>query len=283
MKKNAENTSVKSALQLYLKDINKFPLLTIEEERKLIGKVKKGDEEARATLVKSNLRLVISIAKNYVNRGLSFLDLIDEGNIGLLKSINGFKVEMGCKFSTYATWWIRQAVSRALANTARTIRIPTYMNDNISKMRSAAAELTSRLERKPDSEELALAMDITSKKITKIERALQPAHVYGEEVTSSEFIWALSEMIADPNSKAPDEELIDSGEKENIDKLLSVIDQRAATILRMRFGLDDGVNKTLQEVGEKLNITRERVRQIEKEALRKLHYITSKDGGWGVE
>ena len=116
MKKNAENTSVKSALQLYLKDINKFPLLTIEEERKLIGKVKKGDEEARATLVKSNLRLVISIAKNYVNRGLSFLDLIDEGNIGLLKSINGFKVEMGCKFSTYATWWIRQAITRSIAD-----------------------------------------------------------------------------------------------------------------------------------------------------------------------
>ncbi|MGR3318915.1 MAG: sigma-70 family RNA polymerase sigma factor [Candidatus Anammoxibacter sp.] len=279
MKKNVVNTPVKSALQLYLKDINKFPLLTIEEERKLIGKVKKGDEEARATLVKSNLRLVISIAKNYVNRGLSFLDLIDEGNIGLLKSINGFKVEMGCKFSTYATWWIRQAISRALANTARTIRIPTYMNDNISKMKSASAELTAKLERKPDAEELATEMDITSKKIIKIERALQPAHVYGEEVTSSEYIWALSEMIADPNTKAPDEELIDCNERENVDKLLGVIDQRAATILRMRFGLDDGVDKTLQEVGEKLNITRERVRQIEKEALRKLHYITSIDGG----
>ncbi|MGR3220559.1 MAG: sigma-70 family RNA polymerase sigma factor [Candidatus Anammoxibacter sp.] len=282
MKKKVEHTAVKSALQLYLKDINEFPLLTIEKERKLIAKVKKGDEEARATLIKSNLRLVISIAKNYVNRGLSFLDLIDEGNIGLLKSINGFKAEMGCKFSTYATWWIRQAISRALANTGRTIRIPTYMNDNISKMKNAAAELTSRLERKPNSEELAMEMDITSKKISKIERALQPAHVYGEEVTSSEFVWALSEIIADPNTRAPDEELIDCNEKQNIDKLLDVIDLRAATILRMRFGLDDGTDKTLQEVGERLNITRERVRQIEKEALRKLHYITSKDGGSGV-
>lgn len=277
MNSQSENTPVKSALQLYLKEINKFPLLTPKEEKDLINKVKEGDEEAHSRLIKSNLRLVISIAKNYVNRGLSFLDLIDEGNLGLLKSIDGFKIEIGCKFSTYATWWIRQAITRALANTAKTIRIPTYMSDNISKLKNVSAELTSKLERKPDTEELAKEMDITSKKISTIERALKPANVFREEITGSDVIWAISEMIADPNTKPPDEELIDSNEKEDVERLLSIIDKRAATILKMRFGLDNGTHKTLQEVGEKLNITRERVRQIEKEALRKLHYITSRE------
>ena len=275
MTKDSEDTSVKSSLQLYLKEINAFPLLTFDEEKDLIIKVKNGDKEARAKLINSNLRLVISIAKNYVNRGLSFLDLINEGNIGLLKSITGFKIEMGCKFSTYATWWIRQAITRALANTAKTIRIPTYMSDNISKLKSVSAELTSKLERKPDIEEVAKEMDITFKKVNTIEKALKPANVFREEVTSSDVIWALSEMIADPNTKAPDEELIDNNERETVEKLLGIIDQRAATILKMRYGLDDGKHKTLQEVGKKLNITRERVRQIEKDALRKLHYITS--------
>lgn len=275
MTKDFEDTSVKSSLQLYLKEINAFPLLTTDEEKDLIIKVKNGDNDARAKLINSNLRLVISIAKNYVNRGLSFLDLINEGNIGLLKSIKGFKIEMGCKFSTYATWWIRQAITRALANTAKTIRIPTYMSDNIYKLKSVSAELTSKLERKPDIEEVAKEMDITFKKVNTIEKALKPANVFREEVTSSDVIWALSEMIADPNTKAPDEELIDNNEKEKVEKLLSVIDQRAATILKMRYGLDDGKHKTLQDVGKKLNITRERVRQIEKDALRKLHYITS--------
>lgn len=272
-----EDTSLKSALQLYLNDINKYPLLTLEEEKEITNAVKKGDEHAREKLIKSNLRLVISIAKNYVNRGLSFLDLIDEGNIGLLKSISGFKVEMGCKFSTYATWWIRQSISRALANTGKTIRIPTYMNENISKLKSVSANLTGRLERKPNSEEIAKEMDITSKKISTIEMALKPANVFREEITSSDMIWALSEMVADPNTKPPDEELIDNNEKESVDKLLNVIDKRASTILRLRYGLDDGEHKTLQEVGKILNITRERVRQIEKEAIRKLHFITSQE------
>jgi len=277
MEKHSEDTSLKSALQLYLNDINKYPLLTPEEEKVITNAVKMGDESAREKLIKSNLRLVISIAKNYVNRGLSFLDLIDEGNIGLLKSISGFKVEMGCKFSTYATWWIRQSISRALANTGKTIRIPTYMNENISKLKSASATLTGRLERKPNTEEIAKEMDITSKKISTIELALKPANVFREEITSSDMIWALSEMVADPNTKAPDEELIDNNERESVDKLLNIIDKRASTILRLRYGLDDGEHKTLQEVGKILNITRERVRQIEKEAIRKLHFITSQE------
>ena len=277
MEKHLEDTSLKSALQLYLNDINKYPLLTLAEEKEITNAVKKGDEDAREKLIKSNLRLVISIAKNYVNRGLSFLDLIDEGNIGLLKSISGFKVEMGCKFSTYATWWIRQSISRALANTGKTKRIPTYMNENISKLKSVSANLTGRLERKPNSEEIAKEMDITSKKISTIEMALKPANVFREEITSSDMIWALSEMVADPNTKPPDEELIDNNEKESVDKLLNIIDKRASTILRLRYGLDDGEHKTLQEVGKILNITRERVRQIEKEAIRKLHFITSQE------
>lgn len=277
MKRQPEDSPVKSALQLYICEINKYPLLGVDEEKAVIKAVKDGDEHERARLINSNLRLVISIAKNYVNRGLSFLDLIDEGNIGLLRSIDGFKIEMGCKFSTYATWWIRQAITRSLANTARTIRIPTYMSDNIAKLKSVSATLTGRLERKPDADEIAKAMDITSKKMTTIVRALKPANVYREEVTSSDVIWALSEMIADPNVKSPDAELEADSTRESVGRLLSVIDKRAATILRMRFGLDDGAHKTLQEVGVQLNITRERVRQIEKEALRKLQYITSRE------
>lgn len=277
MAKETVDNSLKSALQLYLQDVHKYPLLKPAEEMEIVLKVKEGDVEARQKLIKSNLRLVISIAKHYVNRGLSFLDLIDEGNLGLLKATGGFRVEEGCRFSTYATWWIKQAITRSLANTAKTIRIPTYMADNISKFKSASAKLTSELERKPNIEELAEAMDITAEKISAIEKALKPANVFREEVTSSDVIWALSEMIADPNIKAPDEELIDNYEKQNIEKLLSVIDLRAATILRMRYGLDNGSPKTLQEVGEKLGITRERVRQIEKEAFRKLHYITTRE------
>lgn len=277
MDKGTEDHSLKSALQLYLQDVHKYPLLKTDEEKKIVLKIKNGDMEARATLIKSNLRLVISIAKHYVNRGLSFLDLIDEGNIGLLKAISGFRLEEGCKFSTYATWWIKQAITRALANTAKTIRIPTYMADNISKFKSVSAKLTAELERKPNIEEMAKEMDITAGKIATIEKALKPANVFREEVTSSDVVWALSEIIADPNTKAPDEELIDCNERADIEKLLGVIDHRAATILRMRYGLDNGSPKTLQQVGEKLKITRERVRQIEKEAFRKLHYITTKE------
>ncbi len=276
MNKDNDNHALKSSLQLYLNEIHKYPLLKTEEEIETVKKLQSGDEQARHKLIKSNLRLVISIAKHYVNRGLSFLDLIDEGNIGLLKAVSGFRLEEGCKFSTYATWWIKQAITRALANTSKTIRIPTYMAENIARLKTVSAELTAKLERKPDTAELAKEMDITEKKIESIERALKPANVFREEVTSSDVIWALSEMIPDPNSRTPEEELIDNTEKQSIDKLLGVIDTRAATILRMRYGLDDGSPKTLQQVGERLNITRERVRQIEKDAFRKLHYITSR-------
>lgn len=276
-KELTDDISIKSALQLYLNEIHKIPLLTPEEEKILVNKVAKGEKSAREQLIKSNLRLVVSIAKNYVKRGLSFLDLIEEGNIGLLKAVEAFKPEEGCKFSTYATWWIRQSITRALSNSAKTIRIPNYMIERISKLKNVSAELTLRLERKPDINEIAKEMDITADKIATIENALKPANVYSEEVYSSDVIWALSEMIADPQAKPPDEELVDSAEKEHIEKLLNVIDKRAATILRMRYGLDDGAPKTLQKVGEKLNITRERVRQIEKETLRKLHYIITKE------
>ena len=275
MYKDSERHSIKSALQLYLQDVHKYPLLKTDEEKEVVKKILNGDMDARETLIKSNLRLVISIAKHYVNRGLSFLDLIDEGNIGLLKAITKFRLEEGCKFSTYATWWIKQAITRSLANTAKTIRIPTYMTDNISKFKSVSEKLTGELERKPNIEELAKEMDITARKIATIEKALKPANVYREEVTSSDVVWALSEIVADPNTKAPDEELIDNNERVSLEKLLGIIDQRAATILRMRYGLDDGNPQTLQQVGEKLKITRERVRQIEKEAFRKLHYITT--------
>ncbi|KAA0248838.1 MAG: RNA polymerase sigma factor RpoD/SigA [Candidatus Jettenia sp.] len=258
--------------------MNKIPLLSPEEEKEVTKQVKEGDVKAREKLIRSNLRLVVSIAKEYVNRGLSFLDLIEEGNIGLIRAVEGFDPSTGYKFSTYATWWIKQAVRRALTDKAKTIRIPSYMVEKISKLKSASTDLLDRLERPPSRYEIAEKMDITAGKVQSIEQAIHSTgSLDAAGVTGSDLIWALSSIIPDKKTPPPEDELEETYEREAVKRLLEVIDEREAMVIKMRYGLADGKPKTLEEIGKILNISRERVRQIEKETIRKLHYILTKE------
>lgn len=270
-------TGIESALQVYLKEINQIPLLTAKEEEELARKVIQGDAKARDLMIRSNLRLVVSIAKNYVNRGLSFLDLIEEGNLGLLHAVEGYDPSSGWRFSTYATWWIKQAVRRALTNTGKTIRIPAYLIEKLSRWKMKSQELSRKLQRQPRPEEIANEMDITADKIELIERAIKPTGSLDSVVTSDDLVWVISEQMPDLKTQSPEEEVFEAYEKEKVAKLLECIGQKEAAVLRMRFGLDDGEAMTLKQVGEKLNISRERVRQIERDALRKLSYITTRE------
>ncbi len=267
-----------SAFQVYLKEINKIPLLSAEEEKELALRVINGDAKARDRLIRANLRLVVSIAKNYVNRGLSFLDLIEEGNLGLLRAVGGYNPSEGWRFSTYATWWIKQSIRRALTNTSKTIRIPAYLIEKLSKWKTKSQELSDKLNRQPSPAEVAKEVDITAEKMELIEKAIKPTGSLDSGITSDDVVWALSEQMADQRTQMPEEEVFEAYEKEKVSKLLKGIGKREATVLRMRFGLDIGEPMTLKEVGEKLNISRERVRQIEREALRKLSYITTREG-----
>ncbi|MEK6635251.1 MAG: sigma-70 family RNA polymerase sigma factor [Planctomycetota bacterium] len=263
-----------SALQTYLREINKIPLLSPEEEKEVTKKVVEGDAGAREKLIRANLRLVVSIAKEYVNRGLSFLDLIEEGNLGLFRAVQRFDPSTGYKFSTYATWWIKQAIRRALANKAKTIRIPSYMLEKISKLKSTSLNLLDKLERPPSLDEIAEEMDITAKNVEAIEHAIRSTGSLNTTgVTGSDLIWALSSIIPDKKMLAPEDELEETYERESVEKLLEIIDKREAMIIKMRYGLINGKSKTLEEIGKILNISRERVRQIEKETIQKLHYI----------
>lgn len=259
------------AVRMYLKEIGKVPLLTGAEERELAIRMEQGDEEAKKKLCESNLRLVVSIAKRYLNRGLSFLDLIQEGNLGLIKAVDKFDYTKGYKFSTYATWWIRQAITRSIADQARTIRIPVHMVETINKLIRISRQLLQELGREPTSEEIAKEMGITVEKVREIKKISQdPVSLetpIGEEEDSH-----LGDFIPDDDAPAPVEAAAYSMLKEQLMEVLDTLSDREKKVLMLRFGLEDGRPRTLEEVGKEFNVTRERIRQIEAKALRKLRH-----------
>ena len=265
----SEELSVDDSVRMYLKEIGKIPLLNADMERELAKKMMEGDTASKDMLVESNLRLVVSIAKKYMNRGLSLLDLIQEGNIGLIKAVDKFDYAKGFKFSTYATWWIRQAITRAIADQARTIRIPVHMVETINKLTRVQRQLVQELGREPDIDELAEKMSMSADKIRDIQRISQdPVSIdkpVGEEEDSH-----LVDFISSDECVAPDEEVARALLKEELIDVLSILTERESKVLRLRFGLDDGKQRTLEEVGKSLGVTRERIRQIEAKAIRKL-------------
>ena len=261
-------------LETYFRDINRYPLLTAQEEKELAIKVRTGDRHARDQMARCNLRLVVSIAKNYVDRGLSLLDLIEEGNLGLLKAVERFDPDEECRFSTYATWWIKQSIKRALIDTVKAVRIPSYMVEIISKWKKAAAALAVELGRPPMFHEIAEAMEIPLENTGIIQSAIHASNSASQTV-SIENMWTLSDILEDKNQKSPHQLLSQNLEVETVEALLSLLEDRDAKILRMRYGLDTGDPMTLKEIGERVSLSRERVRQIENEALKKLYVIIS--------
>ena len=262
--------AVQSGLHLYLRQINKNPLLTAEQEKDLARRIiKDNDPEAREVMVSSNLRLVVNLAKHYVNRGLSLPDLIEEGNIGLLKAVEGFDPENGSRFSTYASWWIKQAIKRALINAAQPIHIPAYMVEMMSKMKQAMRQLEDDLGRLPNTDELAHFMQLTPKKLRIIRKAVRAVHTPTQS-GSADGELSLSDMVADRSNPSPADSVIWDDDIRHLMDLLAAIDEREAIILRMRYGLDGENPMTLKQIGARIGLTRERVRQIEHEAMRKL-------------
>lgn len=263
--------SVDDPVKVYLKDIGKVPLLTMEEETELAKRMKDGDEEAKKRLSEANLRLVVSIAKRYVGRGMLFLDLIQEGNMGLMKAVEKFDCTKGFRFSTYATWWIRQAITRAIADQARTIRIPVHMVETINKLIRANRTLVQRLGREPTVPELSKELDMPEEKVREIQRiALDPVSLetpIGEEDDSH-----LGDFIEDDKAAAPQDVATFTILKEQLMAILDTLTPREEMVLRLRYGLDDGHPRTLEEVGKEFHVTRERIRQIEAKALRKLRH-----------
>ena len=260
---------VQSPLETYLREINETALLTADQEKDLARKIGEGSTEARDQMVRANLRLVVNIARGYTGKGLALQDLIEEGNLGLLRAVEGFDPTMNTRFSTYASYWIKQSIKRALVNTAKTIRIPAYMVELLAKWRRATNKLNDELGRPPTHEEVAKYMGLPRKKLNIIKKAIR---VYNAAPQSDqgEQGWSIDEMLMDSRSKTPDTEMVETDDLKHVMVLLEKMDKREATVLRMRFGLDDEEPKTLKEIGESLGLTRERVRQIESEALAKL-------------
>ena len=258
-------------IRIYLKEIGKIPLLTPEEEAALAKKAQEGDEEAKIQLAEANLRLVVSIAKRYGNRGLQLLDLIQEGNIGLMKALEKFDYARGYKFSTYATWWIRQAMVRAIADQSRTIRIPVHMVETINKISRTTRVMTLELEREPTAEELAERLDMSVERIHEIRKiALEPVSL--ETPVGDEEDTHLSDFIRDEHTAVPADEATMTILREQLKEALDTLHPREQQVLKLRFGLEDGQVRTLEEVGKEFNVTRERIRQIESKALRKLRH-----------
>ena len=268
---NIEGVSVDDPVRMYLKEIGRIPLLSFEEELELAKRVLENDEEAKQKLAESNLRLVVSIAKKYVGRGMLFLDLIQEGNMGLIKAVEKFDYKKGYKFSTYATWWIRQAITRAIADQARTIRIPVHMVETINKLIRISRHLLQLLGREPTPEEIAEEMEIPVEKVMEIQKIAQdPVSLetpIGEEDDSH-----LGDFIPDDESPAPQDSAAYTLLKEQLEEVMQTLTPREAKVLKLRFGLEDGKARTLEEVGREFQVTRERIRQIEAKALRKLRH-----------
>lgn len=262
---------INDPVRMYLKEIGRVPLLSAQEEVELANLIEQGDEEAKRRLAEANLRLVVSIAKRYVGRGMLFLDLIQEGNMGLIKAVEKFDYRKGFKFSTYATWWIRQAITRAIADQARTIRIPVHMVETINKLIRVNRQLLQELGREPAPEEIAKEMGLTPEKVREIQKiAQEPVSLetpIGEEDDSH-----LGDFIPDDDAQAPAEAAAYELLKEQLKDVLDTLSEREENVLRLRFGLDDGRTRTLEEVGKVFGVTRERIRQIEAKALRKLRH-----------
>ena len=266
-----DGVSVEDPVRMYLKEIGKVPLLSAEREIELAQRMEEGDEEAKKELAEANLRLVVSIAKRYVGRGMLFLDLIQEGNVGLIKAVEKFEYHKGYKFSTYATWWIRQAITRAIADQARTIRIPVHMVETINKLIRVSRQLLQELGREPTPEEIAKELDMPVDRVREILKISQePVSLetpIGEEEDSH-----LGDFIQDDNVPVPAEAAAQTLLKEQLDEVLDTLTEREQKVLRLRFGMNDGRARTLEEVGKEFDVTRERIRQIEAKALRKLRH-----------
>ncbi|MBQ2640345.1 MAG: RNA polymerase sigma factor RpoD [Bacilli bacterium] len=267
----SKDVKINDPVRMYLKEIGRINLLTSDEEFEYAGRAVEGDEEAKRLLAESNLRLVVSIAKRYVGRGMLFLDLIQEGNIGLMKAVDKFDPTKGYKFSTYATWWIRQAITRAIADQARTIRVPVHMVETINKLARVQRQLTQELNREPTDEEIAKKLDITIEKVREVYKISQdPVSLetpIGEEDDSH-----LGDFVPDERTMGPEEYATIEMLKEELQGVLGTLTEREEKVLRLRFGLDDGQCRTLEEVGQIFGVTRERIRQIEAKALRKLRH-----------
>lgn len=266
-----EGVNVNDPVRMYLREIGKIPLLTYEEEIDLAKRILEGDDEAKKKLAESNLRLVVSIAKKYVGRGMLFLDLIQEGNMGLIKAVEKFDYTKGFKFSTYATWWIRQAITRAIADQARTIRIPVHMVETINKLIRISRHLLQQMGREPTPEEIAKEMELPVEKVMEIQKIAQdPVSLetpIGEEDDSH-----LGDFIQDDDSPAPQDSAAYTMLREQLEEVMNTLTPREAKVLKLRFGLEDGKARTLEEVGKEFDVTRERIRQIEAKALRKLRH-----------
>ena len=262
-------TAVQNPLETYLRDINETSLLSADDEKRLARAIAAGDAEARDHMVRANLRLVVNIARGYANRGLQLPDLIEEGNLGLLRAVEGFDPKIGTRFSTYASYWIKQSIKRALINSGKTIRIPAYMVELLSKWRRATARLSESLGRSPTPEEIARMLGLARKKLPIIKKAIH-VHHSTPQTEQADGGWSLGELIRDENAKCPAEVLLDEDTLKHVLLRIEQLDTRAATIIRLRFGLGGGDPMTLKEIGTVLGLTRERVRQIESETLASL-------------
>jgi RNA polymerase primary sigma factor len=262
-------SSVQSPLETYLREINGTALLSAREEKELALAIGQGDLEARDQMVRANLRLVVNIARGYTGKGLGLQDLIEEGNLGLLRAVEGFDPAMGTRFSTYASYWIKQSIKRALINSAKAIRIPAYMVELLSKWRRASTRLSDELGRNPTPEEVARVFGLPRKKLPIIKKAILIYNLT-PQTDQTDVGWSLGEMIMDDRSRSPDEELLENDNLSYVMEQLEVMDPRESAVLRMRFGLGEYEPQTLKEIGEALGLTRERVRQIETEALNRL-------------